>query len=607
MRGHPLQDRDKHHLLRELAAGLSGRLQGAGTHLGGLVIGRNDEHLSSRVPLEPSGKDGLLRAQYDKDGLEYAGIPKLDLLGLKMHTALRKAGELISRKTGEEFDPYSPPPDDKPTYALIRSARNVGMFQLESPGQMNLSTRLKPRRFTDLVAQISLFRPGPVRGDLVTPYIQRRNGEEAYEVPLPELEEVLRPTYGILIFQEQILEVAHRVAGFTLAEADRVRRAMTGSRGRGAMQGFKKEFIERAMARDVPRATASKIFDWMEGFSIYGFSAAHAASFAAVSYASAYVRQHHPAEFFCALLNSQPVGFFSPRVVLNEARRIGIGIRLPDIHLSGKDCTVEDEGALRVGLGYCKGLSEKAIDSLLSERKRRLFTSLADVYRRTEVDGGGLRSLVKGGYLDDLHETRNRLSLLDQVDHLPKKPRRPQRELPLTHPAGWWESREGRGVDYLPPTRTMLERMEWKTLALNPSRHPLSPYRDALARLGARPSTQLPQLPHGTRARVAGLIECLQSPPTKSGTPVYFLLIEDDWGLLQATIFRSVYEWYGHLLHLEGSFLLDGRVEQTTSRGFSFLVERIEPLRRFLSDEATPTPSPRSTSEAILHARTGEK
>jgi error-prone DNA polymerase len=604
MRGHPLQDRDEHYLLRDLAARLSGRLQGAGTHLGGLVIGRDDEHLSSRVPLEPSGKDGLLRAQYDKDGLEYAGIPKLDLLGLKMHTALRKAGDLISRKTGEEFDPYSPPPDDKPTYALIRSARNVGMFQLESPGQMNLSTRLKPRRFTDLVAQISLFRPGPVRGDLVTPYIQRRNGEEPYSVPLQELEEVLRPTYGIILFQETVLEVAHRVAGFSLAEADRVRRAMTGSRGQGAMQSFKEEFIERAMDRSVPRATASKIFDWMEGFSIYGFSAAHAASFAAVSYASAYVRQHHPAEFFCSLLNSQPVGFFSPRVVLNEARRVGIGIHPPDIHFSEEDFTIED-GVLRVGLGYCKGLSQKAITSILAKRGERPFTSVADVYLRTEVDEGGLKNLVKGGYLDDLPGESNRLSLLDQAERLPKKPRKGQRELPLSHPAGWWESREQRGVEFLKPTVTMMERMELETLALNPSRHPLSPYREALARLGALPSTRLPQLPHGSRARVAGLIECLQSPPTKSGTPVYFLLIEDEWGLLQATIFRRTYERQGHVLHQEGSFLLDGRIEQTSTRGFSFLVERITSLRELLRKEAVPAAETKSATGISFRTRRG--
>ena len=263
----------------------------------------------------------------------------------------------------------SPPPGDKPAYALIRTGENTGMFQLESPGQMALSRRLKPRRLSDITASISLFRPGPIRGDLVTPYVRRRNGEEAYSVPLPHLlDEVLRPTYGVLIYQEQVLEVAHRVAGFTLAEADGIRRAMTKNRGPGAMDGIKKEFLRRSVSRGVPEKTAREIVEWMMGFAAYGFSAAHAASFAELSYASAYMRCHYPAEFFASLLNSQPMGFYSPRVLLNEARRVGVAVLPPDIHLSGEGCTVEDISvgpAIRVGLSYCKGLSKTSIEGII--------------------------------------------------------------------------------------------------------------------------------------------------------------------------------------------------------------------------------------------------
>src|SRR5215212_1085494 len=251
MKGHPLQDREKHGLLLELSWGLAGRYHQAGTHLGGLVVGNDGHHLSELVPLEPSGKEGLLRCQFDKDDLEYVGLPKLDLLGLRMHTALHKAGELASKRLGRKVDPYDPPLNDKETYALIRTGKNVGMFQLESPGQMHLSTRLKPRRFSDLVAQISLFRPGPVRGDLVTPYIKRRNGLEPYSVPLEELEEVLKHTHGVLIFQEQVLEVAHAVAGFSFAEGDLIRRAMTKDRGPGAMRKIREKFVRRAVGRGV--------------------------------------------------------------------------------------------------------------------------------------------------------------------------------------------------------------------------------------------------------------------------------------------------------------------------------------------------------------------
>ena len=604
MRDHPLQCKEKYALLLDLSLRLRGRLHQAGTHLGGLVFGNDEHHLSELVPLEPSGKPGLLRCQYDKDDLEYVGLPKLDLLGLKMHTALKKAGELASKRLSRKVDPYSPPPDDKETYALIRTGKNAGMFQLESPGQMHLSTRLKPRRLSDLVAQISLFRPGPVQGDLVTPYVLRRNGQQPYSVPLEELEEVLKPTYGVLVFQEQVLEIAHKVAGFSLSRGDLLRRAMTKDRGSGAMQEIRRSFLKRAVARGVPHEKALEVFEWMEGFSAYGFSAAHAASFAELSYCSAYVRRHYPAEFFCALLNSQPMGFYSPRVLLNEARRVSLAVLPPDIHLSDEGFAVEGDGtALRVGLSYCKGLSKKAISSVVSERRKRPFASVADLYQRTTVEKDSLEMLVKGRFLDGLagEAGRPRL-LLGEITALPKKRRHEwQPEIPLAHPASWWATREKRRIEHLPLMETQKERAEWEALSLNVSRHPLSPYRAVLKEFGVTPSEEIKEMPHGTFVRAAGLIECLQHPPTKSGRPVWFLLIEDEWGLLQATIFRSAYERYGNLLHHKGAFFLEGRVEQSAERGFSFIVELVGDLREIL-EGAVPTPRATSASGAFLRA-----
>ena len=605
MRGHPLQDRKEHTLLLELSWALVGRLHQAGTHLGGLVFGSTTHHLSELVPLEPSGQPGLLRCQYDKNDLEYVGLPKLDLLGLKMHTALRKAGELASKRLGRKVDPLDPPSNDKDTYALVRTGKNVGMFQLESPGQMHLSRRLKPRRFSDLVAQISLFRPGPVRGDLVTPYVMRRNGLEGYSAPLPELDEVLRPTYGVLMYQEQVLEVASKVAGFSLAEGDKIRRAMTKDRGLGAMEGIKGSFQERAVGRGVPEKTAEEIFSWVEGFSVYGFPKSHAASFASLSYASAYLRTHFPAEFFCALLNSQPMGFYSPRVLLNEARRIGVGVLPPDVHLSGESFTVEEEGdALRIGLSYCKGLPARAVSSVLSGRNKEPFSSVADLYRRTGVEKDSLENLVKGGFLDALSDREaDRLRLLGEAQKLPTKRKHDrQPEIPLPHPASWWLARERRYAEHLPLSETQRERMDWEVLALNIRRHPLAPYRTALEGLGVTRSGEFGRLPHGANARAAGLIECLQCPPTKSGTPVWFLVIEDEWGLLQATVFRSVYEGYGDLLHQRGAFLLEGRVENTPRKGFSFIVGSVRDLGEALAGARVPTPRAVSAPGAFLRA-----
>jgi DNA polymerase III alpha subunit len=434
----------------------------------------------------------------------------------------------------------------------------------------------------------------------------RRNGLEDYSVPLPELDEVLRPTYGILMYQEQVLEVAHRVAGFSLAEGDQIRRAMTRGRGFGAMDGIREEFLGRAVRRGAPARTAREIFSWMEGFSVYGFPKAHAASFAYLSYASAYMRTYFPAEFFCGLLNSQPMGFYSPRVLLNEARRIGLGILPPDIHLSGEDFTVEEDGkALRVGFSYCKGLSERAISSILSERGKRPFSSVADLYRRTLVERDALENLIKGGFLDAFsNRGTDRPRLLEETKDLPKKRKDDsQPEIPLEHPASWWESREDRATGYLPLAETRKEQMEWGILSLNVSRHPLFPYREALEDLGVTPSEGVRSLPHGLRTRAAGLFEVLQCPPTKSGKPVWFLVVEDECGLLQATIFRNVYEKYGDLLHHRRAFLLEGRIEQDRRRGHSFLVERIEDLRESLTGTRVPTPGAVSASGAFLRAR----
>jgi len=371
------------------------------------------------------------------------------------------------------------------------------------------------------------------------------------------------------------------------------------------MRDIRREFLRRAKENGVSPEKAGEVFSWMEGFSVYGFSAAHAASFAELSYASAYMRAHYPAEFFAAVLNSQPMGFYSPRLLLNETRRVGLGMLPPDVHLSGEGFTVEEEGtALRVGLRYCKGLSERAIASIVSERNRRPFSSVIDLYQRSRVERDSLENLIKGGFLDALTDRKgDRTRLLGEVEVLPKKRfRERQPEIPLPHPASWWAAREARNVEHLPPTETQRERSEWEVLALNVSRHPLSPYRTALKGSGVTTSEGIRKLPHGTRARAAGLLECLQCPPTKSGNPVWFLLIEDEQGLLQATIFRNIYRRCGHILHRRGAFLLEGRVENTPEKGFSFLVEDVRDLREVLIGARVPAPKAVSGSGAFLRA-----
>ena len=611
MRGHPLQDRKRYALLLELAEALEGRLHEAGTHLGGVVFGTPDLHLSELVPVEPAGKEGLYRIQWNKDDLELVGLPKLDILGLKTHTALSKAAELVSRRFGRKVEPLSLPQDDRETYRLIRSGETTGLFQLESPGQMALQRRLGAYRLDHIVAGISLFRPGPLEADLVTTYVARKQGREPITYPLPELEPLLKDTYGVLIYQESVLEVAAAMTGCTLAEGDRLRRAMSRDRGPGAMRELGTWFVGRAVKRGVPRRKAEKVFSWIEGFGRYGFARSHAASFAEISYASAYMMCHWPAELSCGILNSQPMGFYSPRLILNEARRKGIRILPPDLHLSDRGFTVEEDGtALRPGLSYCRGLSEKAIEAILSEREKKPFAGAGDLYQRTPVERDALENLIRAGFLDSLSLEGNRRDLLAQVCSLPPKRRGKDRttQPELPHPGSWWLHREGRDdrtVASLPPPLTNLERWESYVLGLDLRRHPLDAYTGALRDLGVTPAREIRNLPHGTSAVAAGVLETLQAPPTRSGALVHFLLTEDPSGLLQSTIFEDTYRRWGHVLYESGAYLLHGRVEHDERRGFSFLVQKIEDLGIVLSGQNVSS-SPRvPASGALVRARDG--
>ena len=601
MRRHPLQDQERFGLLLELAEELEGRLHQPGTHLGGLVLGAAGMHLSEIAPLEPSGTEGLVRVQLDKNDLELVGLPKLDLLGLKTHTALDKAARMVSERLGRTVDPLSLPQDDPATYRMIRRGETVGVFQLESPGQMSLQRRLGARRLAHIVSGVALFRPGPLEANLVGSYVARKNGLEPVSYPLTEIEEILRETYGTLIYQESVMEVASALTGCTLAEGDRLRRAMTKDRGPDAVRELRSWFVGRAVRRGVDRGKAEEVFSWMEGFGRYGFSAAHAASFAEIAYGSAHMMAHWPAETTAGILNSQPMGFYSPRVILNEARRRGVGVLPPDLHRSGEGFAVEGgeaDGALRPGLSYCRGLSEKAISAIVSEREERPFAGAADLYRRTPIERDALVNLIRAGFLDALHPRRDRAALLAETRGLPKKRRRgTQRELPLPHPASWWESREGRAaVASLPPPLTDTERQESRVLGLDLRRHPLSAHAETLAALGVVPGRELRGLPHGTRARAAGVLESLQAPPTRSGALVHFLLTEDESGLLQSTVFERIYRESGHILYETSAYLLEGRVEHDPRRGFCFVVQRIGAL-----DEALGRASRKAATRRTRH------
>ncbi|MGD0998916.1 MAG: DNA polymerase III subunit alpha, partial [Thermoleophilia bacterium] len=396
--------------LVNLAERLSGFPYILGTHLGGFILSRDP--ITDRVPLQWAAK-GVIVAQFDKDDVETLGLVKMDILGLRMHSAIAEAVRLIEARTGERVSAWELPRDDPAVYKLISEARTIGVFQLESSGQRNLATRLRERDFDDVIAAISLFRPGPLQAEMIGPFIRRRHGREKALVPHPDLWPVLKRTYGVILYQEQVIEVAAVIAGFSLAEGDLLRRAMTHERSLEEMDQIGRDFVEKAVARGTPRATADEVFRQLRGFAAYGFNKAHAACFAVVCNASAWLKAHYPAEFFCGLMNNQPMGFYSPRVVLNDARRWGLEVLPVDVNASVHGFSVERDGrALRVGLTYVKEMSHAAGAAIVAERAPERggpYRSLPDFCRRTRVSVEIVINLVRVGGFDGLGVRREEL------------------------------------------------------------------------------------------------------------------------------------------------------------------------------------------------------
>lgn len=376
--------------LLDLAARISGLPFQLSVHLGGVVIA--PEEITAWVPVEMSNK-GFPVAQYDKDDIEALGLVKLDLLGLRMHTAIRLALDAL-KEQGIELDPDRVPLNDEKTFRLLRTTDTVGIFQVESPGQRQLLGRLQPKQFSDIIAEISLFRPGPVEGNMVNPYVLRNIGKEKVVYPHPDLIPILEETYGVLLFQEQVLKVAHEMAGLSYAEADNLRRAMTKDRSPEEMAKIKGTFIKGCISRGHTRDLAENIFAMVASFAAYGFCKAHAASFAHITYQSAYLKAHHPLEFYIGLLNAGHVGTYPQSVFVNEARRAGIEILPPHVNYSQELYSIE-EGAIRIGLLLVREIGPRIARSIVSEREKGLFQSIDEFRSRVGLPERVIENLYR--------------------------------------------------------------------------------------------------------------------------------------------------------------------------------------------------------------------
>ncbi|MGE5189967.1 MAG: error-prone DNA polymerase [Gemmatimonadota bacterium] len=568
---------------------LSGEILGFPRHLsqhvGGFVISRGP--LCRLVPVENAAMPERTVIQWDKDDLDALGLLKVDCLGLGMLSAIRRAIDLVSKTRGDPLEVADIPAEDPDVYAMVRRADTVGVFQIESRAQMAMLPRLAPATFYDLVIEVAIVRPGPIQGQMVHPYLRRRQGIEPVTYPSSAVREVLERTLGVPIFQEQVMKLAMVAAGFSPGEADRLRRAMAAWRRKGGLEPFEARLVEGMRERGYPEEFARQIYRQILGFGEYGFPESHAASFALLVYVSAWLKCREPAAFTCALLNSQPMGFYAPSQLVQDARRHGVEVRPVDACASVWECTLEtpvahgpagssaaargrgapgtvpgsaDPGAaktgwarlpqpaIRLGLSMVKGLSRAGADRLVNARGERPFAGVEEMALRAVLSRRDLESLAAAGALQRLsgHRRSARWEVLGtDAEPLPllRGVPTPERTPELPRPT------EGEDLEE-----------DYAALGLSLGRHPVALLRERLAGRGILSAAQLNALGHGRPARAAGLVITRQKPGTAAGTA--FVTLEDETGTVNVVVWRNIAE--GQRREFLGARLLavSGRVQR---------------------------------------------
>ena len=498
-------------------------------HVGGFVISAGP--LSALVPVENAAMPERTVIQWDKDDLEALGLIKVDVLGLGMLSAIRRSFDLVEHFRGRRLTLATVPAEDGAVYDMICRADTLGVFQIESRAQMAMLPRLKPRCFYDLVIEVAIIRPGPIQGDMVHPYLRRRNGEEAVTYPSEEVRGVLERTLGVPIFQEQVMQLAVVAAGFSPGEADRLRRAMAAWRRKGGLGPFEDRLIDGMRQRGYEEAFARQIFNQIQGFGEYGFPESHSASFALLVYVSAWLKSFEPAAFACALINSQPMGFYAPSQIVQDAQRHGVEVRPPDVSASDYDCSLErgDDGepAIRLGLRMIAGLSRVGAERIVAARSASRWRHVTDLAERAELDRGDLGALASAGALAGIagHRYRARWDVAGIEEARPLFGRGGGAEaVPMLR-------RPGEGQDIV---------ADYRSLGLTLGRHPMALLRDRLARERVCAADALWQIDNGRRVRYAGIVINRQRPGSAKG--VTFVTLEDETGHANIIVWRKVAE-----------------------------------------------------------------
>jgi len=557
-------------------------------HVGGFVISRGP--LAQLVPVENAAMEDRTVIQWDKEDLEALGLLKIDVLALGMLTAIRKTLDVLNDYRGTSLRVEQIPAEDPQTYHLLQAGDSVGIFQVESRAQMAMLPRLKPQHFYDLVIEVAIVRPGPIQGDMVHPYLRRRQGTEAVHYPSEEVRKVLERTLGIPIFQEQVIELAMVAAGFSAGEADQLRRAMAAWKKRGGLEMFEKKLIDGMTARGHDRSFAERVFNQIKGFGDYGFPESHAASFALLVYVSAWLKCHEPAAFYCGLLNSLPMGFYSPSQLIQDARRHAIEVRDIDVGISVWNHTLEvpadtssEQPALRLGLRMVKGLNEETALKITEARLHGPFVSVEDLARRAQLNDQIMRFLARAGALSHLsghrHQAHWQVAGVERPIPLLEKP--PGEKAQVAEQASHYT--------HMPEPSAKEDLMDdyrYTGLTLGP--HPMQLLRKHRTFAGYRTAAELSTYRQGQIIRVAGLVTGRQRPGTATG--VVFLTLEDESGNINVVVWSSVLERFraallqGQLLKIKGIVEREGTVIHVVAGH----VEDATDLLRDMANEALP-------------------
>ena len=570
-------------------------------HVGGFVITRG--RLDELTPIENAAMEDRTVIEWNKDDLDALGMLKIDVLGLGMLTCIRKGFDLIRSHYGVSHDLASIPGKDEKVYDMLCQGDSVGVFQVESRAQMAFLPRMKPRDFYDLVIEVAIVRPGPIQGDMVHPYLRRRNGEEAVEYPSEDLRRVLDKTLGVPLFQEQAMKVAIVGAGFTPSEADRLRRAMATFRHNGTIHTFREKMIGGMLERGYDADFAERCFRQIEGFGDYGFPESHAASFALLVYVSAWMKCHYPAVFTCALLNSQPMGFYAPAQLVRDAREHGVTVRPPDVNFSGWDCALElDEAgegayALRLGLRQIRGLKEADGEWLVAARGNR-YADPAAIWRRAALDGAALEKLARADAFASMGLSR-REGLWAARRFVTANANGDAKPLPLFEAVGddGWGAEAPVTLPEMPLGEAVMA--DYASIRMSLRCHPMALLRDGFG--NATPAEELTEIDNDAWITVVGLVLARQRPGTAKG--VIFATLEDETGVANIIVWPKLFERFRRIVLTARLLKVTGRLQREgiVTHLIADRLEDCSPLLDSLSERGVddlngprPAPPPKS-------------